>query len=918
MTALAVALFACTQALVPMVANAHSVDGPTADGRIPGQPDFVRVQGATYKYIPALEQYEVRSNGQPPTFVHPDPVPRATKAQKGGPLAYEEGAQAELPTGQVAPICRTSGRRIVVVHTYRPGQSPASSAYLRTLVARMNWKIQDQSSKSSQGQRNLRMVVDCNSSGEVLVHNVQTPNNELTKLFAEVPKALYEKPTGENAVKYLIFDSQNNPDYGGVAEMGCFDVRKSIVNICANFTRSALVTNVAWIAHTPIHELFHTLGAVQLEAPYTTGSSSHCIDGLDVMCYEDGSSKGALYTETRCPSSEGYESPVKFPLDCGFDSYFNAAPPAGSWLASHWDIGGPENPFLIASPNAVTQAAESIQSTKAVMKGLVNPNGRATKYRFEYGLTTAYGSSTTSESIGSGESPVNVAQAVTGLTTGATYHYRVVAESEGGTAYGSDQTFKTFDAHPIVTTKSATGHVPEGSVLQGVVNPNNLDTTYSFEYGTTTAYGSKVPTTPKAVGAGTEDVAVSAAVLSLQPATTYHFRLVATNAEGSSFGADQTFTTVRADVPSRIEAEKYSLTVNAEQGVPHVFSLASGNVKCATAAFAVVNSGAVNAIAATPSFSGCKAFNLNATASPNSCQYAFKVQNADTPYVGTFEIACGKVGDAIKFVPTGIDCQVTIPAQSLSVNYENLGFGSPRSISASISTSMLKYTETGSECASAGVHTDGSLAGSTTFKGASGGSSVGLFMAGVQSQGLRVAGSESAEPANQPRFEAEAYPAILGGEQAAAHTVMVTSGTIKCGAFGLAGSSSAASGAVSLSPSYTGCKAFGFNATVNTNSCQYAFKVQNAGPPYIGTLDIACSKEGDAIKVVPTGISCQVSIPPQSVSVSYENVGVGPTGVVQASISTSALAYTETGAGCSSPGTHANGSYSGGAAIWAL
>jgi hypothetical protein len=918
LAATSVALVVGTLALAPTVAHAHSFAGAKTDGRIPGQPDFSRVGDATYRYIPNLEQYEVRSRWQPPTFVHPDPVPQSIRPSVGGSLLYNEGDQAELPANQLPPICRTSGRRIVVVHTYRPGQSPASSTYLRSLVARMNWKIQDQSSKSSQGQRKLRMVVDCSSGGEMLVHNLQTPSNEMTKLLAEVPKALYEKPTGENAVKYLIFDSENNPTYGGVAEAGCFDTRKSLSNICANYTRSAIVTNVSWISHTPLHELFHTLGAVQGEAPYSTGSASHCIDGLDVMCYDDNSSKGALYTETRCPASQGYETPAKFPLDCGFDSYFNSDPATGTWLASHWDIGGPENPFLIASPNAVTQGAKSIQSSKAVLNGAVNPYGRATKVRFEYGLTTTYGSSTSSESIGSGETPVSSAQAVAGLTMGATYHFRVVAESEGGSSYGSDQTFKTFDAHPIVTTKSATGHAPEGSVLQGAVNPNNLDTTYSFEYGTTTAYGGTVPTTPKSAGAGTAAVDVSAAVSSLQPATTYHFRLVATNAEGSSFGADQTFATVRADVPSRMEAEKYSVSVSAEQGAPLSFSLASGVVKCAVVALSVVNPGPVNAFSATPAYSGCKAFNASATATPNSCQYGFTVQNANAPYMGTFEISCGKEGDGIKFAPTGIDCQVSIPAQSLAASFENQGTGNSRTISASISTATLKYTEAGSQCAAAGVHTDGSLAGSIIFKGASGGSPVGMFLAGVQSKGLRMAGSESAEPAAQPRFEAGAYSAVLGGEQTATHTVMVTNGTIKCVAAGFAGSSPAVSSEVSMTPSYSGCKAFGSNANVSLSSCQYAFKVQNAGPPYVGTLNIVCSKEGDAIKVVPTGVNCQVSIPPQSVSVSYENAGSGPTGVVKASIGTSVLTYAEAGSECASPGTHASGSFSGGVAIWAL
>jgi hypothetical protein len=59
--------------------------------------------------------------------------------------------------------------------------------------------------------------------------------------------------------------------------------------------------------------------------------------------------------------------------------------------------------------------------------------------------------------------------------------------------------------------------------------PDNLDTAYQFQYGTTSAYGQPTPTLP--IGQASGVVALSATIRHLTPGTTYHFRLVA--AQGS-------------------------------------------------------------------------------------------------------------------------------------------------------------------------------------------------------------------------------------------------------------------------------------------------------------------------------------------------------------------------------------------------
>ena len=100
-------------------------------------------------------------------------------------------------------------------------------------------------------------------------------------------------------------------------------------------------------------------------------------------------------------------------------------------------------------------------------------------------------------------------------------------------------------AKPGVTTGPAANVGQSTATLTGRVNPNEVETTYTFEYGTTRVYGTQVPSPPASVGKGNSAVAVTADIGGLAPATTYHYRLVARNARGVTRGADRTLRTQR-------------------------------------------------------------------------------------------------------------------------------------------------------------------------------------------------------------------------------------------------------------------------------------------------------------------------------------------------------------------------------------
>jgi streptogramin lyase len=105
----------------------------------------------------------------------------------------------------------------------------------------------------------------------------------------------------------------------------------------------------------------------------------------------------------------------------------------------------------LVAPGAGTAAATDISPVAATLRGTVNPRNAATTYRFEWGATTGYGRTTPAVGIGAAPdlSDHDVAAEIGGLASGTTYHYRVVAESPGGVAYGPDASFTTAQVLPV-------------------------------------------------------------------------------------------------------------------------------------------------------------------------------------------------------------------------------------------------------------------------------------------------------------------------------------------------------------------------------------------------------------------------------------------------------------------------------------
>ncbi len=91
---------------------------------------------------------------------------------------------------------------------------------------------------------------------------------------------------------------------------------------------------------------------------------------------------------------------------------------------------------------------DGFTNDSALLRGAVDPNGHDTKTRFEYGTTTAYGSSVPTQDVTAGAGLTNVEATISDLQTNTVYHYRMAGSSiGGGDGAGIDRTFIIVPPH---------------------------------------------------------------------------------------------------------------------------------------------------------------------------------------------------------------------------------------------------------------------------------------------------------------------------------------------------------------------------------------------------------------------------------------------------------------------------------------
>lgn len=191
---------------------------------------------------------------------------------------------------------------------------------------------------------------------------------------------------------------------------------------------------------------------------------------------------------------------------------------AGGWSGST----GLHALAIVASPPppiVTTLAASSITATSAVLNGTINANGSSTAPFFDYGLTTNYGTTIAGipgEILGTNSIPVSAA--ISGLSPGTTYHYRINGTSSGGTIRS---------ANVIFTTSGFNANLSNLVLSSGAINPvfSSANTGYTASVPSTTTTITVTPT----VATPTSTVKVNGASVDSGSASTPIFLLPGNN-----------------------------------------------------------------------------------------------------------------------------------------------------------------------------------------------------------------------------------------------------------------------------------------------------------------------------------------------------------------------------------------------------
>lgn len=266
-------------------------------------------------------------------------------------LGFSHGGDPPLPgpppplTAQAATtsgvVCSDGGGSEYYVQViYARGHTDADEyaakvGQIRAVVHQANALIESAGTATGGVVRLRTKCVD----GEIDVRNevvVGSTQNSFNAIAAALRARGYNTPRVKN---WVFWDEQPSCITSCIAGQGTMylDDRLTLENYNNGYSGGQAMFAMSFgflDVRTLLHELGHTLGAVQNTAPRST-QAGHCIDGRDIMCYDDNGPRGSSYNGGIC-SVEVF--------DCGRNDYFNVNPsPVGStvWLYSHWNVGSP-------------------------------------------------------------------------------------------------------------------------------------------------------------------------------------------------------------------------------------------------------------------------------------------------------------------------------------------------------------------------------------------------------------------------------------------------------------------------------------------------------------------------------------------------------------------------------------------------
>lgn len=207
-------------------------------------------------------------------------------------------------------------------------------------------------------------------------------------------------------------------------------------------------------------------------------------------------------------------------------------------------------PQIITAPTVTTNDVNTFTSTTATVGGNVTSsgNGTVTERGVFYGTSTNPELAGTKFQIGSGSG--SFSNSLTGLTPNTLYYVKAYAINSAGTSYGTQVRFTTpvQITAPIVFTTSVTVFDITTATFAGEVTSSGNATV--TERGVFWGISQSPETTGTKLQIGSGIGMFTINVTSLTQNTTYYVKAYAVNSAGTSYGAEVSFTTKPAQLPS--------------------------------------------------------------------------------------------------------------------------------------------------------------------------------------------------------------------------------------------------------------------------------------------------------------------------------------------------------------------------------
>ncbi|MEO7663816.1 MAG: hypothetical protein ABIV26_01720, partial [Candidatus Limnocylindrales bacterium] len=368
----------------PDNAHDHAADG-NVHFRKP-TPAELKALGLVEGTGPCAGMYESFPRSRAPEIDRHD-NPGVARVCSHGPdfLDLPANEPAAINGGDPAYVVYGSGPYVHVYYGYLSGTTsrlPSLKPFILESVARAD----DIYARSAAQVGRVRHVRWKMSSCQLVVTAVALPSSVLLQTYPG-PIRSYLMSHGQmtSGEKGLIFTDEGSCSGSGIAGIAelAIDERASTSNDNNQGGMLARVFGCYWstpdtmtyAGDVAAHEVTHTMGAVGDNAPNSssrTGGRSHCTDGDDVMCYNDGGGEPRAICAAAYPAY----------LDCRKDDYFSPVPAAGSYIATHWNTAS--NQFLAASAPTAEQALPhptstlTLPSASTAVSGLVNLAANAT------------------------------------------------------------------------------------------------------------------------------------------------------------------------------------------------------------------------------------------------------------------------------------------------------------------------------------------------------------------------------------------------------------------------------------------------------------------------------------------------------------------------------------------------------------